>query len=88
MSPTRTSRAALATCPLERILPNSQARLAKVRVLKNRAVHSHKSIRTPVIGLFSYNGNPLRRPERFFLDFTSRWPNPVIKAAALDNQMR
>src|SRR5208337_4005748 len=48
-SPTRTSRAALAGCPLERILPSSQARAANARVLKNLAAQSHLSIRTLVM---------------------------------------
>src|SRR3954465_2962121 len=54
MSPTRTPRAALAVCPFERILARSHAFFAKVRVLKNRAAHSHASILTPSMVLFSY----------------------------------
>jgi hypothetical protein len=53
-SPTRTSRAAFAICPLDKILPNSQARFASGRVLKNLAAHNQMSIRTPVMNLFSY----------------------------------
>jgi hypothetical protein len=49
MSPIRTSRAGLAGCPFERILPKSQARAAKARVLKNLAAQSHLSIRTEVM---------------------------------------
>src|SRR5207302_3553040 len=49
MSLMRTSRAAFATCPFDRILPKSQLFLAKVRVLKNRAAHSQASIRITVI---------------------------------------
>src|SRR5271157_4056051 len=44
---------ALARCPLDSTLPRSHARRASVRVLKNRAAHSHLSILTPVI--ISYN---------------------------------
>jgi hypothetical protein len=44
----------LAGCPFDKILPSSQARFAKGRVLKNLAAQSHVSIRTPVIDLFSY----------------------------------
>ena len=46
MSPIRTSRAALAGCWLDRILPSSQARAASARVLKNLAAQSHLSILT------------------------------------------
>src|SRR5579863_5899816 len=46
-SPAWTSRDALDACPLERIRPRSQARLARVRVLKKRAAQSQISIRTP-----------------------------------------
>src|SRR5271169_2679000 len=56
-SPTLTSRAALATCPLDKTLPNSQARFASGRVLKNRAAQSQMSIRTPVMNPFSYKHN-------------------------------
>src|SRR5208337_1698129 len=48
-SPTRTSRAAWDDCPLDRILPSSQARAANARVLKNLAARSHLSIRTLVM---------------------------------------
>ena len=44
-SPTRTSRAAFAVCPLLVIRPRPQARAANARVLKNRAAHSHLSVR-------------------------------------------
>src|ERR1700722_1431821 len=46
ISPTWTSRAALAGCPLDTILPSSQAWAASERVLKNLAAHSHSSILT------------------------------------------
>jgi len=48
-SPARTSRAALARCPLHSSCRCPHARRASVRVLKNRAAHSHLSILTPVI---------------------------------------
>ena len=48
-SPTRTSRAALATTPFDSALPNSQALAASARVLKNLAAQSHLSIRTESI---------------------------------------
>jgi hypothetical protein len=54
MSPIFTSRAGLAGCPLDWILPSSQARVASERVLKNLAAHSHLSMRTEVIRPFSY----------------------------------
>ena len=54
MSFTWTSRAGLANCPLDRILPSSHARADKARVLKNLAAHSHLSILTPVINPFCY----------------------------------
>src|ERR1039458_8282153 len=65
-SPTRTSRAAFAICPLDKILPSSQARFASGRVLKNLAAHSQMSIRTPVMNLFSYkdSGKHETRNER------------------------
>jgi hypothetical protein len=53
--PIRTSRAALAGCPFDKIRPNSQAFFAIGRVLKNRAAQSQTSIRTPVIDPFCYN---------------------------------
>ena len=43
----RTSREALASCPLDAILPSSHARAASERLLKNRAAQSHLSILTP-----------------------------------------
>jgi hypothetical protein len=49
MSLTRTSRAAFATCPFDKILPKSQPFFASVRVLKNRAAHSQASIRIPIM---------------------------------------
>src|SRR5215475_2633732 len=54
MSPAWTSREGLANCPLDWILPRSQARDARERVLKKRAAQSHLSIRTEVMALFSY----------------------------------
>src|SRR5277367_2597483 len=54
MSAIRTSRAALAGCPLDRILPSSHARAASDRVLKNLAAQSHLSIRTEAMSLSSY----------------------------------
>src|SRR5882762_11651070 len=51
MSPIRTSRAALAGCPLDWILPSTQARAAHARVLKNLAAHSHLSILMLAIAL-------------------------------------
>src|ERR1700733_5361284 len=48
VSPTRTSRAALARCPLDSIRPISQDFWARARVLKKRAAQSHLSIRTEV----------------------------------------
>src|SRR5579864_455271 len=51
-SPARTSRAGLAGCWLDSILPSSQARAAKARVLKNLAAHSHLSMRTFVVAIF------------------------------------
>src|ERR1017187_640487 len=56
MSPARTSREALAGCPLDPILPSSHACAASARVLKNRAAQSHLSILTRVIIPFSYQG--------------------------------
>src|SRR5882672_9445089 len=53
MSPTRTSRAALAGWPLDWILPRSQAREARDRVLKNLAAQSHLSIRTEGMSYFA-----------------------------------
>src|SRR6185436_6530946 len=55
MSPMRTSREALAGCPLHSILPDSHARAASERVLKNRAAQSHLSILRDIIP-FSYQG--------------------------------
>src|SRR6185437_618934 len=46
MSPIFTSRAGLASVPCERMRPRSHAFAASARVLKNRAAHSHLSIRT------------------------------------------
>src|ERR1051326_1603271 len=54
MSPTRTSRAGLAGCPLDWIRPSSQALAASARVLKNLAAQSHLSIRTELMLSFSY----------------------------------
>src|SRR5207245_857131 len=53
-SPTRTSREALACCPLDTILPSSQARRASARVLKNRAAQSHLSVLRRAMIPFSY----------------------------------
>jgi hypothetical protein len=47
MSPTRTSRAAFAISPFDKIRFKSQFFLANVRVLKNRAAHNQASIRIP-----------------------------------------
>src|SRR5579864_387414 len=49
MSPAWTSRDGLTGCPLDSILPSSQARAARERVLKNRAAQSHLSILTLVM---------------------------------------
>jgi hypothetical protein len=38
----------MAGCPLDKILPSSQAGFAKGRVLKNRAAQIQVSMRTPV----------------------------------------
>ena len=57
-----TSRAGLTGCLLEWILPSSQARAARVRVLKNRAAQSHLSIRTP--GMIYLNSTGARTPFR------------------------
>src|SRR5215469_7651638 len=62
MSPTRTSRAAFATCPFDTIRFKSQFFLANVRVLKNRAAQSHASILTPVMGIFSHARGPTYLP--------------------------
>src|SRR6516162_5529572 len=56
----RTSRAALAACPLDWILPSSQARAASARVLKNRAAQSHLSIRTEGMLCFATQGLAFR----------------------------
>lgn len=48
------SRAAFTTCPLHSILPSSQARVARARVLKNRAAHNHLSILMPDSGMNPY----------------------------------
>src|SRR5579862_5967473 len=48
ISPMRTSRAGFMTCPFDWIRPSSQAFLAMVLVLKNRAAQSQESIRTLV----------------------------------------
>src|SRR5580700_10121845 len=59
----RTSRDALAGCPLDRIRPSSHARLAIGRVLKNLAAQSQISIRTPFIDSFSYKTGNASRSE-------------------------
>src|SRR5208337_3276832 len=69
-SPTRTSRAALAGCPLERILPSSQARAANARVLKNLAAQSHLSILTLVMIHFP-------EASTFLLRIRSAVPNAI-----------
>src|ERR1700743_619703 len=56
----RTSREGLANCPLDAILPSSQARTASARVLKNLAAQSHLSMRTEAIYRFSYTAGYLR----------------------------
>ena len=56
------SRAALAPCPLDRILPSSHARAASARVLTNRAAQSHLSILTRVKIPLSYQGGTSSGP--------------------------
>src|SRR5438270_7329267 len=50
----RTSRAGLASCPLDWTRPSSQARAARARVLKNRPAQSHLSMRTEGMKVLSY----------------------------------
>jgi len=49
-SPTRTTRDGFGRSPPTATLPVSTACFARLRVLKKRAAHSHKSMRTPVGG--------------------------------------
>src|SRR5579864_5633828 len=57
VSPTRTSRAALATCAFDRIRPKSQLFFASVRVLKKRAAHSQASILIPLMASSPQHNN-------------------------------